>query len=48
MVGVCGVCVFVCVCVCVCMYKLYIYDDDDVTESIFKMKIDNFLHYADR
>ena len=28
---------------CVC-----IYDDDDVTESIFKMKIDKFLHYADR
>ena len=31
---------FVCV-VCV-------YDDDDVTESIFKMKIDNFLQYAER
>ena len=35
--------VFVCVCV-VCVYD----DDDDVTESIFKMKIDNFLQYAER
>ena len=27
---------------------LCVYDDDDVTESIFKMKIDNFLQYAER
>ena len=25
-----------------------VYDDDYVTESIFKMKIDNFLQYAER
>ena len=32
---------------CVCGVCVHIYDDD-VTESIFKMKIDNFLQYADR
>ena len=31
---------------CVCV--VCVYDDDDVTESIFKVKIDNFLQYAER
>ena len=34
--------------VCVCVCCVCVYDDDDVTESIFKMKIDNFLQYAER
>jgi hypothetical protein len=33
---------------CVCVLCVCVYDDDDVTESIFKMKIDNFLQYAER
>jgi hypothetical protein len=33
-------------CVCVCV--VCVYNDDDVTESIFKMKIYNFLQYAER
>jgi hypothetical protein len=32
--------------VCVCV--VCVYNDDDVTESIFKMKIYNFLQYAER
>ena len=32
-------------CLCVCV--VCVYDDDDVTESIFKVKIDNFLQYAE-
>jgi len=31
---------------CVCV--VCVYNDDDVTESIFKMKIYNFLQYAER
>jgi len=34
--------------VCVWCVLCCVYNDDDVTESIFKMKIDNFLQYAER